>query len=86
MVKGTPPPRFADADLPEPVWAAALEVNWGRKVADLVDDIYGDHAYMVGDNGLKSVTPSPFMSMLHRIDCFEIVYITETHLESAILA
>ena len=35
------------ADLPEPVWAAALQVNWDRKVADLVEDIYGDHAYMV---------------------------------------
>lgn len=35
------------ADLPEPVWAAALAANWDRKVKDLVDDIYGDHNYMV---------------------------------------
>ena len=33
--------------LPEPVWAAALAANWDRKVKDLVDDIYGDHNYMV---------------------------------------
>ena len=36
------------AELPEPVWAAALAANWDRKVKDLVDDIYGDHRYMVG--------------------------------------
>ena len=35
------------AGLPEPVWAAALAANWDRKVKDLVDDIYGDHRYMV---------------------------------------
>lgn len=38
---------YRDADLPEPVWAAALAANWDRKVKDLVDDIYGDHNYMM---------------------------------------
>ena len=37
----------ASAELPEPVWAAALAANWDRKVKDLVHDIYGDHRYMV---------------------------------------
>ena len=39
--------RRMHTDLPEPVWAAALAANWDRKVKDLVDDIYGDHNYMV---------------------------------------
>jgi len=44
---------YRDTDLPEPVWAAALQVNWDRKVSDMVDDIYGDHAYMMKQEGMK---------------------------------
>lgn len=40
-------PGSVHTGLPEPVWAAALAANWDRKVKDLVDDIYGDHNYMV---------------------------------------
>jgi hypothetical protein len=38
---------YRDAGLPEPVWAAALPVNWARAVGQLVDDVYGDHAVMM---------------------------------------
>jgi len=38
---------YRDAGLPEPVWAAALAANWDRKIKDLVNDIYGDHNYMM---------------------------------------
>ena len=47
--------------LPEPVWAAALAANWDRKVKDLVDDIYGDHNYMV----CCSISHTAVDSLLH---------------------
>ena len=31
------------------MWAAALAANWDRKIKDLVNDIYGDHNYMVSN-------------------------------------
>jgi hypothetical protein len=33
--------------LPETVWAAAVPMNYTRKLEDLVEDIYGDHLYLV---------------------------------------
>lgn len=33
--------------LPETVWAAAVPANYDRVVTTLVDDVYGDHEYMV---------------------------------------
>lgn len=38
---------YPSAGLPETVWAAAVPMNYGRRVSDLVHDIYGDHAYLV---------------------------------------
>ena len=34
--------------LPATVWAAAVPQNYERRVSQLVEDIHGDHAYMVG--------------------------------------
>ena len=33
--------------LPETVWAAAVPMNYDRKLEELVEDIYGDHVYLV---------------------------------------
>ena len=33
--------------LPETVWAAAVPMNYTRRLEDLVQDIYGDHMYLV---------------------------------------
>lgn len=35
------------AELPETVMAAAVPASYERKVSTLVDDVYGDHEYMV---------------------------------------
>ena len=37
------------------MWAAALAANWDRKIKDLVNDIYGDHNYMVSLTNLVLV-------------------------------
>lgn len=46
-------------ELPETVFAAAVPASYERKVSTLVDDVYGDHEYMVrlmhaGRIGLRS--------------------------------
>ncbi|KAK9813018.1 hypothetical protein WJX72_007622 [[Myrmecia] bisecta] len=38
---------YKDTGLTPPVWAAAVPANYTRRLADLVDDIYGDHQRMV---------------------------------------
>ena len=35
------------AGLPEALWAAAVPQNYQRRVCQLLDDIQGDHSYMV---------------------------------------
>ena len=60
---------YRDAGLPETVWAAAVPANFDRKVAALVDDIYGDHAYMVSCSCLcqmKCHCPGIHGSLLRR--------------------
>lgn len=38
---------FVLTGLPETVWAAAVPMNYDRRIEDLVHDIYGDHMYLV---------------------------------------
>ena len=35
------------AGLPDPIWAAALPVNWDRPVDQLLQDLSKDHTLMV---------------------------------------
>ena len=35
------------AGLPETVWAAAVPANYDRQICELIEDIYGDHMYLV---------------------------------------
>jgi len=40
---------YNDSGLPETVWAAAVPMNFTRRLEDLVEDIYGDHMYLRGN-------------------------------------
>ena len=44
MLKGRP---CSPAGLPDPIWAAALPVNWDRPVDQLLQDLSKDHTLMV---------------------------------------
>ena len=44
------------AGLPETVWAAAVPMNYDRKVEELVEDIYGDHNYLVSQTLMSKST------------------------------
>ena len=51
------------AGLPETVWAAAVPANYDRQICELIEDIYGDHMYLVSAASLVSILSFFFFSI-----------------------
>lgn len=46
------------AGLPETVWAAAVPANYDRRICDVIEDIYGDHMFLVSNTIFLVITSS----------------------------